>query len=117
MKHSTPGVLLLADRGFYDFYLWQQAAATGADLLWRVTTNLRPRYVETLSDGSWLARIIATSGLNRTPTELLIVRVIAYTIDDGAREPRELAAPKHNPRALCSKCCGPRRRLLGTMGD
>ena len=30
-----PGMLLLADRGFYGFALWQQAAATGADLLWR----------------------------------------------------------------------------------
>ncbi len=31
-----PGMLLLADRGFYGFRLWTQAAATGADLAWRV---------------------------------------------------------------------------------
>ena len=35
-------MLMLADRGFYGFRLWEQAAATGADLLWRVKTNLRP---------------------------------------------------------------------------
>ena len=87
VKRLMPGVLLLADRGFYGFHLWQQAAATGADLLWRVKTNLRPRYVETLSDGSWLARIIPTSGPNRTTTEPLIVRVIDYTIDDGRENP------------------------------
>jgi hypothetical protein len=40
----TPGMLVLADRGFYGFRLWAQAAATGADLLWRVKTNLRPRH-------------------------------------------------------------------------
>ncbi|WP_331734825.1 MULTISPECIES: IS4 family transposase [unclassified Streptomyces] len=78
-----PGQLVLADRGFYGFRLWQQAAATGADLLWRVKTNLRPRYLETLADGSWLARIVPTSGTNRATTEPLTVRVIDYTVDDG----------------------------------
>ena len=60
VKRLSPGMLLMADRGFYGFHLWQQAAATGADLLWRVKTSLRPRYVENLADGSWLARIILT---------------------------------------------------------
>ena len=82
-----PGMLVLADRGFYGFRLWHQAAATGVDLLWRVKTNLRPRYVETLADGSWLARIIPTSGPNRATTEPLIVRVVDYTIDDGRDNP------------------------------
>jgi transposase IS4-like protein/DDE family transposase len=84
-----PGMLVLADRGFYGFRLWQQAAATGADLLWRVKTNLRPRYLETLPDGSWLATIIPTSGTNRTSTTPLTVRVIDYTIDDGRDNPEE----------------------------
>ena len=82
-----PGVLALADRGFYGFTLWQQAAATGADLLWRVKTNLRPRYLETLADGSWLARIVPTSGTDRRETTPLKVRVIDYTIDDGRDNP------------------------------
>ena len=56
-----PGMLVLADRGLYGFKLWSQAAGTGADLLWRVKTTLRPRHVQTLPDGSWLARIVATS--------------------------------------------------------
>lgn len=84
-----PGMLVLADRGFYGFRLWQQAASTGADLLWRVKTNLRPRYLETLADGSWLATIIPTSGKNRTSTTPLTVRVIDYTIDDGRDNPEE----------------------------
>ena len=50
-------------------------------------TNLRPRYVETLADASWLARIIPTSGPNRTTIKPLLVRVIDYTIDDGRETP------------------------------
>ena len=33
-------MLCFADRGFFGFALWKQAAATGADLLWRVKKNL-----------------------------------------------------------------------------
>ena len=82
-----PGMLVLADRGFYGFRLWVQAAATGADLLWRVKTNLHPRHQETLADGSWLAQIIPTSGTGRQTTTPLTVRVVDYTIDDGRDNP------------------------------
>lgn len=34
------GILLLADRGFYGVDLRREAAATGADLLWRVRKDL-----------------------------------------------------------------------------
>jgi IS4 transposase len=84
-----PGMLVLADRGLYGFKLWSQAAGTGADLLWRVKTTLRPRPVQTLPDGSWLARIIATSGANRAGTPPLNVRVVDYTIDDGRDNPEQ----------------------------
>jgi hypothetical protein len=35
----APGMLLPADRGFRGFDLWRAAAATGADLLWRVKND------------------------------------------------------------------------------
>ena len=84
-----PGMLVLADRGLYGFKLCSQAAGTGADLLWRVKTTLRPRHVQTLPDGSWLARIVATSGANRAGTPPLNVRVVDYTIDDGRDNPEQ----------------------------
>ena len=34
-------MLCLADRLFFAYPLWQQARATGADLLWRVKKHLR----------------------------------------------------------------------------
>ena len=85
----TPGLLVLADRGFYGFKMWTDAAATGADLLWRVKSTLNPKRLETLSDGSWLARIIPTSGVNRMHATPLIVRIIDYTIDDGRENPEQ----------------------------
>jgi len=36
-----PGMLCLADRLFFGAALWQQAHATGADLVWRIKHNLR----------------------------------------------------------------------------
>ncbi len=77
-----PGMVLLADRGFYGFALWEQAAATGADLLWRAKGNLKPRPIEVLADGSWLAEITPGGNAGRH-TAPLAVRVIDYTIDDG----------------------------------
>jgi hypothetical protein len=51
------GMLLLADRNFYSYRLWQAAAATGADLLWRVKASTHLPVIAELPDGSWLAHI------------------------------------------------------------
>ncbi len=83
------GMLLLADRGFYGFDMWTRAAATGADLLWRVKSSLSPDHLETLDDGSWLARIIPTSGTQRKRRTPLTVRVIDYTLEDGRDNPEQ----------------------------
>jgi len=80
-----PGMLLLADRGFYSFGLWRKAIGTGADLLWRVKTGLRPAHLRTLDDHSWLAQIRPTVG-DKT-VEPITVRVIDYTVDDGRDNP------------------------------
>ena len=80
-----PGMLCLADRGFYNFKAWQAAAATGADLLWRVKGNLKLEPVEDLPDGSFLADIF-DSVADRRREYPVRVRVIEYTIEDG-REP------------------------------
>jgi len=77
-----PGTLLLADRGFSGFPLWSRAVGTGADLLWRANSTLKPRPIETLADGSWLAELRPSSGPGRN-TKALIIRVVEYRIDDG----------------------------------
>jgi hypothetical protein len=77
-----PGMLVLADRGFCGFPLWSRAAATGADLLWRAMPNMKPRHVETLGDGTWLAELRPSGNAGRHATALTI-RVIDYQVDDG----------------------------------
>jgi hypothetical protein len=77
-----PGMLVLADRGFCGFPLWSRAAGTGADLLWRAMSNMKPRHLETLEDGSWLAELRPGTNAGRR-SEPLTIRVIDYEIDDG----------------------------------
>lgn len=85
LDRLSPGMLCLADRGFYSFPAWGQAAATGADLLWRVKDNLKLEVVHDLDDGSFLAEVYdsVTDRKRRHPVR---VRVIEYTLADG-REP------------------------------
>jgi hypothetical protein len=37
-----PGMLVMADRGFYSFQLWAEFMVTGADLLFRVASGVNP---------------------------------------------------------------------------
>ena len=78
-----PGMLLLADRGFFSYALWRKASATGVELLWRVRTDAngpKPTHVQDLPDGSWLAHLQKSTDRKGEP---MLVRVIDYTVDDG----------------------------------
>ncbi|ETW24907.1 transposase [Mycobacterium gastri 'Wayne'] len=82
-----PGMLVLADRGFFSYALWRKASATGADLLWRVRTDKggpAPAHVQDLPDGSWLAYLQPSTDRRSTP---MLARVIDYTLDDGRDNP------------------------------
>jgi Insertion element 4 transposase N-terminal/Transposase DDE domain len=62
----VPGMLLLADRGFYSWRLWKDAAAAGADLLWRVQGGgLRLPVIRELPDGSWLSQLSDPAAVRR----------------------------------------------------
>lgn len=74
------GILCLADRQFFSYRLWQQARATGADLLWRVKTNLRLPCRQRLADGSYLSVIYPSARDRRHDTAGVTVRVIEYTL-------------------------------------
>ena len=80
-----PGLLCLADLGFYSFAAWTQAAATSADLCWRVSSNLKLPVLEPLEGGSWISEVFDSKS-DRKREHGTRVRVIEYAIDDG-REP------------------------------
>ena len=51
------GMVVLADRNFYSYALWNAAAATQADLLWRVKSGMHLAVLAELPDGSALAHV------------------------------------------------------------
>jgi hypothetical protein len=98
LDRLEPGMLCLADRGFYGFDLWSAAAASGADLLWRVqkTPTLPP--IERLADGSYLSHIYRNSGHHRQGKPHL-VRVISFTVTlNGKSEPYRLITTILDPQ-------------------
>ena len=80
------GMLCMADRGFFGFEMWIQAAATGADLLWRVRKNILLPCRQRLPDGSFLSRIFPSQQDRRRNCNGVVVRVIEYRLEgvDGA---------------------------------
>lgn len=90
LDRLAPGMVLLADRGFFSYALWRKTIATGVDLLWRIRTDTngpKPALVEDLPDGSWLAHLSQTHSAAARREEPMLVRVIDYTIDDGRENP------------------------------
>ena len=79
-----PGMLCLADRQFFGHALWQAAAATGADLLWRVKRNLRLPRATVLADGSYLTVIYPSEKDRRHATNGVQVRVVEYRLEGVA---------------------------------
>src|SRR5690349_4043091 len=57
LRSLRAGMVVLADRNFYSYALWNAAAATGADLLWRGKGSQHPPPVRELPDGSFLAHV------------------------------------------------------------
>ena len=77
-----PGMLCLADRGFYSFERFQNARKTGAQLLWRVKSNMVLPREQQLPDGSYLTRIYKDQKDQRAKRDGELVRVVEYRLDD-----------------------------------
>ncbi|MCX4418310.1 IS4 family transposase [Streptomyces mirabilis] len=86
-----PGMLITADRGFYAYRLWEAAAATGADLLWRMPDGPHLPVVRPLKDGSYESFLLDPKVRNRranqrhrgSPVEEpagIPVRVVEYEV-------------------------------------
>jgi hypothetical protein len=77
------GMLCLADRNFYSFERFQQARQTGAQLLWRVKSDIGLPREQTLADGSYLTSIHALKN-RRARRDGQRARVVEYRLDDPA---------------------------------
>lgn len=81
LRSLKPGMLCLADRGFNGFEHWEQASATGAQLLWRCPSTRILPVEQLLEDGSYLSTIRPT-GVSRVDAHAraIQVRVIDYKL-------------------------------------
>jgi hypothetical protein len=77
-----PDMLLLADRNFFGFKLWQIACASGARLVWRVKAGRKLPVEQVLGDGSYLSTVFDSEDRRRSAGQA--VRVIDYELRDSA---------------------------------
>lgn len=80
LPYLKRGMLVLADRNFFSYTRWQQAYATGADLLWRVKKNMNLPCLKRLEDGSYLSKVYSSDKDRRHDHNGVVVRVIEYTM-------------------------------------
>jgi Insertion element 4 transposase N-terminal/Transposase DDE domain len=85
LRHLRPEMLLLLDRGFFSYALWQQLERRGVKLLARVVKSLILRPIRALADGSYLAKIYKNASDRQKDRDGITVRVIRYTLDDPQR--------------------------------
>jgi hypothetical protein len=91
-----PGMLVIADRGFFSFELWAGFLVSGADLLFRIASHIKLPAREVLPDGSYISVIssrgtrssgfqipLSAAGDPRRATHIP-VRVIEYTVTAAA---------------------------------
>ena len=89
IKKLHPGMILLADRLYYDYENWTECGATGCGLLWRVRSDLKLKEMQKLEDGSYLSEVKPTREMRKRLgmplKEKTIVRVIEYKakFEDG----------------------------------
>lgn len=93
-----PGMLVIADRGFFSFDLWAKLMATGADLLFRISSTVKLAPSEVLDDGSYISEIHSKSTRGakwRIPLSAVTdpreathipVRVVEYSVRGAADE-------------------------------
>jgi hypothetical protein len=79
------GVLCLADRNFYSFERFHKARQTGAQLLWRVKSDVGLPREQTLPDGSYLTSIYALKN-RKAKRDGARARVIEYELHDPGRK-------------------------------
>ena len=77
-----PDMLVLADRNFFGFKLWQTACATGAKLAWRAKADRKLPVDRMLPDGSYLSTVFDSADKRRASGQ--VIRVIEYTLKDSA---------------------------------
>jgi len=111
-KLLDDGMLLLVDRGFSGYDLWQRATATGAQLCWRTKSNAVLAVTKSLEDGSYLSVLRPPRG---NPGQPITVRVVEYTLSHPSRAQGE--APIRLITTLLTPTQAPAIELAALYGE
>jgi hypothetical protein len=85
LRSVTAEMLVMWDRGFHDFEMVLGVRQRQGQVLSRLPAHVKPTWVATLPDGSWLGYIYPRDYQRRKHGEHLLVRIIEYEIDDPNR--------------------------------
>lgn len=84
-RHLRPDMLLVWDRGFFGYLLWQGVVTQGCQLLARASSRLVLPATRALADGSYLSQLYRRDWERARDRDGLVVRVIRYTLNDPQR--------------------------------
>lgn len=85
LRSVEADMLVMWDRGFHDFDMFRGVTRRGGQVLSRLPAHVKPQHVLTLPDGTWLGFIYPSDYQRRKRGEHLLVRVVAYELDDPQR--------------------------------
>jgi Insertion element 4 transposase N-terminal/Transposase DDE domain len=104
LRSIQPGMLVLSDRGFHSARLIQVMRAMRAHVLGRLASNVVPRYLRQLCDGTYLAALYPADDTAHQLGRPLLVRILEYTLDDPQRpghgDVHRLVTTLLNPRTV-----------------
>jgi hypothetical protein len=86
------GMLVLADRNFASWRLWRAAAATGAQLCWRMSASFRLPVLQILPDGTYISQLKPPRKKDGPPIRVRVVEYSVLTTDQDGQETSELFA-------------------------
>jgi hypothetical protein len=84
LRSVEPGMLVMWDRGLHDYDMIAAVRRRGAHVLSRLPSNIKPKRVRRLPDGSYLAYLYPSDYNRRKRGQRLLVRIIEYTLTDPA---------------------------------
>jgi hypothetical protein len=120
----SKGMLLLAGRYYFGFDIWEEASASGAELVWRTKSDHSLPVDGRLADGSYLSHVQPSAG--RKGERRVAVRVVEYHIDDPGRPRGEdasyrlittILAPEDAPAAELAGLYGERWEFEATLDE
>jgi len=112
LRSVTAGMLVMWDRGFHAFDMVAGVVQREGQVLSRLPAHVKPEWVRTLADGSYLAYLYPSDYRRRKAGERLLVRIIEYSLTDpalpGYGEPHRLITTLLDPEAypLLDLVCG-----------